>query len=122
MSPMAATQLGSSGKPLSAGWHRGGAASMEAATVRRCDQTGDLATSCDGGYILPLHLYAFRIGGGCDEELGIGMFGLLNNLFARTTLHHLSRVHHQRIFSKVASTGNIVCDKQECQMLLVFQS
>src|SRR5579885_2926475 len=50
------------------------------------------------------------------------MLWILDNLVARSPLHHLTRVHHLRILGKVARAGNIVCDKEQGKMLFLFQT
>src|SRR5436305_6138643 len=50
------------------------------------------------------------------------MLGPLDHLIARSALDALPGVHHQRIFGEIARAGDIVRDKEQRQVLFVFQA
>src|SRR5260370_32085412 len=50
------------------------------------------------------------------------MHGTLDHFITWSPLNHLTGVHHQGVFGKVASAGNIVCDEEQGKVLFLFET
>src|SRR5579884_3119188 len=119
MRPATTAKVGAFGEALAAHGHGVRAARVETATRGWVDEAGNLAACCERGFVA-IGAEALGVGGGGDEELGIGVFGTLNYLVAGAAFDHLPGVHDEGVFGEVASTGNVVGDKEQGQMLFLF--
>ncbi len=64
------------------------------------------------------------IGIGCrrEQQLRIGMLRMLDHLFCWSSLDHLTGVHHQRLLREIAGAGDIVCDVEKRQSILILEA
>jgi len=86
------------------------------------NEAGNLSTRWRGSSAFVIWTESIRVWSGREQQLGIGMFGSLDNLFAWSSLDHLARVHHLSILRKVTRAGNVMSDKEERELLFLFQA
>ncbi len=55
-----------------------------------------------------------------DEQLGVGVLGVVQNFVHLTPLHHVAHIHHRQILGHVASGGDIVGDIEHGDAELVL--
>src|ERR1041384_6245821 len=87
--PVAGFEGGYIGGRFSADLHGARAAGMESAAAGRRDQAGRVAQRLEGG----VRAVTARVRGGGDEQLRVGVGGLLRHRLGRAALDDLSGVH-----------------------------
>src|SRR5579875_660583 len=107
---------------LLADWHGVGAAWMKTAPAGWINQAWNLAARGQLRQPTAIRRDAVGVGSRREQQLGVGMLRLLNDRLTRPALDHLTRVHHQRLLSEVARTGDVVRDKEQGQTFLIFQA
>src|SRR5215510_5532320 len=95
---------------------------METTPRGGMNKAGYLSTRWRGSSALAIWAKPVWVWSSRKQQLGIGMLGSLDNLFAWPPLDHLASIHHLGILRKVTSAGNIMSDKEECKLLFLFQA
>ena len=118
---MAVAEVGAGGEPFATYRHGVRATRVETAADWRRDKAGNFA-ACRERFVALAERGAVGVGGGGDEQLRIGMFGLLDHLFAGATFDRLPGVHDKGIFGEIAGAGDVVRNEEQGQLFLVFET
>src|SRR5579863_1357873 len=112
MRPAATTKLCARRETLAAHGHGVRAARVETAARGWVNEAGNLPTRGElFGALIGVETARIRCGG--DQQLCVGMFGLLDYVVARPTFDHLTGIHYHHVLGEVARGGDIMRDEEQ---------
>src|ERR1700737_11420 len=121
MRPATIAKFCAPGESLLSHGHGMRATGVEATATRWANKAGNFTTSRDVSKpLVVVSSEAGRVWRCRDQQLRIGMPGLLDHLVTWSSFHHLPGVHHQGILCKITSAGNIMSDEKQSQPLFIF--
>src|SRR5258708_30722794 len=119
---MTPAKFGALRKTFAAHWHCMWTARVKATASRWINEAGNLATCRESHTALSIWSQSIRIRRSRDEQLRIRMPWPLYYFLTRSSLNRLSSIHDKRIFCEIASARNIMGDKYQRKLLLVFET